>query len=57
MEGRYRVGREVGGECEHDSRPKTIQKDSEMPKGSLSSRGKLLRHFGEGEKKTLRRIK
>lgn len=51
MEGRYRVGREVGGECEHDSRPKTIQKDSEMPKGSLSSRGKLLRHFGEGEKK------
>lgn len=39
------MGREEGGEQKHDFRPKTIQKDFEIQKGSLSSRLKLLIHF------------
>lgn len=44
------MGREEGGEQNHDSRPKTIQKDFEIQKGSLSSRLELLIHFRGKEK-------
>lgn len=51
------MGREEGGKQKHDSRPKTIQKDFEIQRGSLSSRLKLLIHFREEKKRrTLIRI-